>query len=71
MRIRNTGPVANRGIYERIRRLTLGDELLVRHSEWKSKTLLNYVIPYNRNYAGRFLIDRLDDKSGWMIMRIK
>jgi hypothetical protein len=65
------GPVANRGTYEKILALMIGKKLTVARSEWIGKTPLGHTLSNNPNYRGRFSVRTLEDKTGWVIVRLK
>jgi hypothetical protein len=70
-RLNRTGPIANREVYEKIRALRIGNRLAVPRSAWIGKTPLGHTLNNNPNYRGRFSVCTSDDKSGWVIVRLK
>jgi hypothetical protein len=66
-----TGSLANRKVYERLRSMRVGEEFLLRSSEWKTPTEPTHTIRYSPHYRGRFSVTRLEDGTGWLIVRLK
>jgi hypothetical protein len=65
-----SGPMGNRAIYEKIRALKVGEELTVNRSEWKTMTPPTAIL-HNPSYCGQFSVRRLDERAGWVIVRLK
>jgi len=65
-----TGPIGNRHVYRRLHSLKVGEVLTLRTSEWKAATPPTH-LRYNATYRGQFSVRELEDKTGWLIVRLK
>jgi uncharacterized protein (DUF2249 family) len=65
-----TGPIGNRRIYDRLKSLKVGQKLKLELSEWKGHTTPQ-CLNWNPRYQGQFTVRRLEDGTGWVVMRLK
>lgn len=65
------GPMATRGVYERVRSLQVGEEFTLKASEWSSATSPVESIGKSARYRDYYTVRELSDGKGWVISRIK
>jgi hypothetical protein len=65
-----TGPIRNRAVYETIRALKVGEELMIKRSEWRALTLPPAAL-LNAGYRGQFDVRWLADGDGWLVVRVR
>ena len=65
------GPMRNRRFYRRLMALQVGGCLTLTKAEWKAQSSPVDTLRYGKTYRGQFLVRLLDDKTGWVIWRLK
>jgi len=64
-----TGPIRHRAIYEKLRALKIGEEITIARSEWRARTPPTSALVYARNHRGKFVVRKLVDRAGWLVVR--